>query len=50
MQMGVYLRPKTFKERFDYVVDLFPCSASDAGPRRVPSPAASGRWSPWGGH
>ena len=24
MQMGVYLRPKTFKERFDYVIDLFP--------------------------
>ena len=24
MQMGVYLRSKTFKERFDYVVDLFP--------------------------
>ncbi len=24
MQMGVYLRPKTFKDRFDYVVDLFP--------------------------
>ncbi|OMQ16619.1 ABC transporter ATP-binding protein [Modestobacter sp. VKM Ac-2676] len=24
MQMGVYLRPKTFKERFDYVADLFP--------------------------
>src|SRR3954464_12622928 len=24
MQMGVYLRPKSFKERFDYVVDLFP--------------------------
>ncbi|WP_369254439.1 ABC transporter ATP-binding protein [Geodermatophilus amargosae] len=24
MQMGVYLRSKTFKERFDYVIDLFP--------------------------
>jgi branched-chain amino acid transport system ATP-binding protein len=24
MQMGVYLRPKTFAERFDYVIDLFP--------------------------
>jgi len=24
MQMGVYLRPKSFKARFDYVVDLFP--------------------------
>ncbi|GAA4750585.1 ABC transporter ATP-binding protein [Modestobacter marinus] len=24
MQMGVYLRPKTFKERFDYVAELFP--------------------------
>src|SRR3712207_5204727 len=24
MQMGVYLRPKTFTDRFDYVVDLFP--------------------------
>jgi branched-chain amino acid transport system ATP-binding protein len=24
MQMGVYLRSKTFKERFEYVVDLFP--------------------------
>ena len=24
MQMGVYLRPRTFKDRFDYVVDLFP--------------------------
>ena len=24
MQMGVYLRPKTFQERFDYVIDLFP--------------------------
>jgi branched-chain amino acid transport system ATP-binding protein len=24
MQMGVYLRPKTFKDRFDYVVELFP--------------------------
>ena len=24
MQMGVYLRPRTFQERFDYVVDLFP--------------------------
>ncbi|SFP37861.1 branched-chain amino acid transport system ATP-binding protein [Geodermatophilus dictyosporus] len=24
MQMGVYLRSKTFKDRFDYVVDLFP--------------------------
>jgi branched-chain amino acid transport system ATP-binding protein len=24
MQMGVYLRPKSFKERFDYVIDLFP--------------------------
>ena len=24
MQMGVYLRPKTFKERFDFVIDLFP--------------------------
>ncbi|WP_448639941.1 ABC transporter ATP-binding protein [Geodermatophilus sp. URMC 63] len=24
MQMGVYLRSKTFRERFDYVVDLFP--------------------------
>jgi branched-chain amino acid transport system ATP-binding protein len=24
MQMGVYLRPKTFKARFDYVIDLFP--------------------------
>ncbi|MPQ99219.1 ATP-binding cassette domain-containing protein [Modestobacter sp. I12A-02628] len=24
MQMGVFLRPKTFKERFDYVIDLFP--------------------------
>ncbi|WP_197028904.1 ABC transporter ATP-binding protein [Blastococcus sp. URHD0036] len=24
MQMGVYLRPKTFHERFDYVIDLFP--------------------------
>src|SRR3712207_8913824 len=23
-QMGVYLRPRTFKERFDYVIDLFP--------------------------
>ena len=22
--MGVYLRPKAFKDRFDYVVDLFP--------------------------
>ena len=22
--MGVYLRPKTFKDRFDYVTDLFP--------------------------
>jgi branched-chain amino acid transport system ATP-binding protein len=24
MQMGVFLKPKTFKERFDYVIDLFP--------------------------
>ena len=24
MQMGVYLRPKSFKDRFDYVIDLFP--------------------------
>ncbi len=24
MQMGVYLRPKVFKDRFEYVVDLFP--------------------------
>jgi branched-chain amino acid transport system ATP-binding protein len=24
MQMGVYLRPKTFRQRMDYVVDLFP--------------------------
>src|SRR3954463_2549810 len=24
MQMGVYLRSKTFQDRFDYVVDLFP--------------------------
>jgi branched-chain amino acid transport system ATP-binding protein len=24
MQMGAYLRPKVFRERFDYVADLFP--------------------------
>jgi branched-chain amino acid transport system ATP-binding protein len=24
MQMGVFLRPKTFQQRFDYVVELFP--------------------------
>ena len=49
MQMGVYLRPKTFKERFDYVIDLFPL----LGERRKARPgrcrAVSGRWSPWAG-
>ena len=24
LEMGVFLRPKTFDDRFDYVVDLFP--------------------------
>ena len=24
MQMGIFLRPKSFKDRFDFVVDLFP--------------------------
>ena len=33
MQMGVYLRPKTFKDRFDYVIDLFPLLASAASGR-----------------
>ena len=47
--MGVYQRPKKFKERFDFVGELFPRWATGArsGPGRCP--AASGRWSPWAG-
>ena len=49
MQMGVYLRPKTFEERFDYVVDLFPLLGERRRPRPARCPAVSGRWSRWAG-
>ena len=39
MQMGVYLRPKTFKDRFDYVIELFPMLGLR---RRTKSGALSG--------
>ena len=50
LQMGVYQAPKTFDERFDFVIDLFPL----LGERREPAgrarcPAASGRWWRWAG-
>ena len=38
MQMGVYLRPKTFKDRFDYVIDLFPLLGELLGAHEQPHP------------
>ena len=50
MQMGVYLRPKTFKDRFDYVIDLFPLLGERRKAQgRARCPAASARWSRWAG-
>ena len=48
--MGMFLQPKRFAERFDFVTELFPTAgraAQAAG--RARCPAVSGRWSPWAG-
>ena len=48
MRMGVFLRPKTFAERLEFITDLFP--AGRAAPQRAGAcRVVSGRWSPWPG-
>ena len=45
LEMGCFLNPSMFKERFDYVTDAVPPAARSApAAGRARCPAASGRW------
>ena len=49
LEMGCFLAPKRFADRYDVVTSLFPGSPNAPTRRRARCRAASARWSPWAG-